>query len=103
MLNEKRLAMIRRLGRKDSKYKDFLRSLSWIELQEHSKQREYAAGPWIDGPPPKDGKDYLAQIEKHKRTFLVVWWNGLGWGCNASWCLLEDPIKHAVINLPKEN
>jgi len=63
--------------------------------------KQCAAGTWKDGPPPKDGKDYLAQIEKHKKTFLVVWWNGLGWGCNASWCLLEDPIKHAVINMPE--
>jgi len=60
-----------------------------------------AAGPWIDGPPPKDGEDYLAQIKKHKKTFVVVWRNGFGWGCNEPWCLPEDPIKYAEIKLPE--
>jgi len=62
-----------------------------------------AAGPWKDGPPPKNGEDYLAQIKKHKKTFVVVWRNGFGWGCNEPWCLPEDPINHAEIKLPEED
>ena len=68
-----------------------------------TKLKSCAAGPWKDGPPPKNGEDYLAQIKKHKKTFVVVWRNGFGWGCNEPWCLPEDPINHAEIKLPEED
>ena len=60
-----------------------------------------AAGPWIDGPPPKDEHRYLSYY-------------GPGDVGMTSWCPTvqqwniedgytdKDPIKHAVINLPKE-
>jgi len=62
---------------------------------------KHAAGPWIDGPPPKDEHRYLSYY-------------GPGDVGMTSWCPTvqqwniedgytdKDPIKHAVINLPKE-
>ena len=102
MLNEKRLAMIRRLGRKDSKYKDFLRSLSWIELQEHSKQREYAAGPWIlvDDEPPANCR-ILAKFENGSVAVVCQDAFGQSWLCGKFYDFLIE--KYAHINMPEED
>jgi len=76
----------------------------YIELQEHSKQRECAAGPWIDGPPQEDGMVYLAIFTGRKDAELVRWNSGF-----CAWLTTSDqyriygnPIMHAKINMPEE-
>ena len=66
---------------------------------------KHAAGPWIDGPPPKDGEEYLV-ITPSNETRVAFWGD-----TERAWYQITessyfwtdtDPIKHAVINLPKE-
>ena len=72
-----------------------------------------AAGPWQDGPPPKDGKI----MDEFKKVFwvveqylngapLVIWWNERykDWFISGTHIrIYEESIKrHAPINLPEE-
>jgi len=59
----------------------------------------FAAGPWQDGEPPKDGEWYLAMFRG--RPAAITWNEGFKrWEDNASLWFSEVPDKHAAINLP---
>jgi hypothetical protein len=62
-----------------------------------------AAGPWQDGPPPKDGKYWLVKVKKRP---TVIWWYAdtqVWLVAGSTWTVEEKEIKfHAPINLPEE-
>ena len=81
------------------------KDLAMYDYGWESAIEQCAAGPWIDGPPPKDGEEYLV-ITPSNETRVAFWGD-----TERAWYQITDssyfwtdtdPIKHAVINLPKE-
>ena len=70
-----------------------------------------AAGPWIDGPPPKDGKRYLVVFTKQPHVArwsprdpkLFSLYNQDGWDGGKACKITLDPIMHAKINMPDKS
>ena len=61
---------------------------------------ECAAGPWIDGPPPKDGHRYLSYYGPSD-VGMTSWCPTVKqWNVEDGYTD-TDPIKHAVINMPE--
>ena len=67
-----------------------------------SAKHTCAAGPWKDGPPPKDGEEYFVITPQH--TVDVTYYGVLNraWHYGDRWTD-EDPINHAEIKLPEES
>ena len=64
--------------------------------------KQCAAGPWIDGPPPKDERDYLGCWGPGYISVGVTSWNPVVKQWNVEDQYIDiDPIMHAVINLPE--
>jgi hypothetical protein len=83
-----------------------------VDLEINTTQSHPAAGPWQDGPPPKDGMTIFALFENNP---MIVVWHQMGicnlgsyeWGgkwriINTDICLEGEPDKWAPINLPEE-
>ena len=63
--------------------------------------KQCAAGPWIDGPPPKDEQAYLGYWGPN--DVGMTSWNPVvkQWSVEDRYTD-KDPVKHAVIHMPKE-
>jgi len=63
----------------------------------------FAAGPWIDGPPPKDGEEYFVIKPDGDRKLYKWSKNAEMWNYSTHFYSHHDPIKHAKINMPEED